>query len=110
MNDEQKGLFGWIYDHRERIIVEALKYLFLLGFSLIYLSGIITFYDVLFKWLMTSTADIQFAWKALAFGAGLGILVLAITILVYFVMVAYYLRFFDWFQDRLELIDPTRRL
>jgi len=110
LNDEEKGPFGWLYAHREKIIVNGMKYLFLLGLSLIYLSGVITLYDALFDWLMASTVGIQFAWKALAFGAGLGVLVFATTLLLYFVMVAYYMRFWGWFEDRLEFIDPVRRL
>ena len=77
---------------------------------MVYLSGVITLYDALFDWLMESTVGIQFAWKTLAFGAGLGVLVFATTLLIYFVMVAYYMRFWGWFEDRLEFIDPVRRL
>ena len=107
---KERDLFGWIFHHREMLVVHFLKVTFLIGISLLYLAVAITFYDVLFKWLMVNTVEIDFAWKTLIFGLGLGVMVFGFTLLVYVIMVAYYLKFFKWFEARLEWIDHTKTI
>lgn len=106
----EKGLFNWIYEHREQIIVEFLKWIFGIGITLLYFSGLITIGDVAVKWLIASSPEFDFAWKIVFFALGFTLVVAGLAIVVWFVIIAYYLRWFNWFQDKLEFIDPIRRL
>ena len=108
--EEQKGLFGWIFAHRERIVVEFLKWVFGIGISLIYFSGLITIADGLLKWLIVTSPEFEFAWKTTFLALGISLVVIGLAVVVWVVLIAYYLRFFNSFKDRLEFIDPVRRL
>lgn len=111
MNEEEKqGVFGWVYDHRETIVVEFLKYMFGIGISLLYFALLITIADFALKWLIASSPEFDFAWKIIIFALGLTLVVAGLAIVVWFIIMAYYLRWFKWFRDRLEFIDPVRRM
>lgn len=111
MNDEgQKGLFGWIYDHREKMIVEMLKWIFGIGISLIYFALLVTIADAGLKWLIAASPQFEFAWKTTFLALGISLVVIGMAIVAWFVLIAYYLRWFNWFKDHMEFIDPVRRL
>jgi len=110
MNDDEKGIFGWFFTHREKIIVESLKWIFGIGITLVYFALLITIADFSLKWLLSTSPEFEFAWKFFLFALGMSLVVAGLAIVVWFVLMAYYLKWFNWFQDRLEFIDPVRRL
>ncbi len=109
--DEEKGLFGWIYANREKVLVDYfMKYLFAIAITFLYIAATITFYDVMVKWLLSTSPEFEFAWKMFFFAAGITLLAGGLTILLWFIIMAYYMKFFLLLRKRMEFIDPTRRL
>ena len=110
-SNEEKGLFGWIYANREKIIVDYfIKYVFAIGLTALYIAIAITFYDVAFKWLMDVSPEVEFAWKTFFFAVAAVFLAGGATLVIWFITMAYYLKFFAIFRKRMEFIDETRRL
>lgn len=108
---EDEGFFGWIYKHREKLLVDYfIKSLFAFAITTGYLAIAITIYDISFKWLVEVTPNLEFAWKTFFFTVSALAFAFGITIVVWAISIAYYLKFFKWFRLRMEFIDPERTL
>ena len=108
--NEEKGFFGWIFANREKIVVEIMKYTYALALTLFYFATLITVGDYGLKWLLEYSPQFSLAWKGILFAASATLFAAATVILVWFLMIAYYLKAFNWFKKRFEFIDTTKEM